>query len=138
MAPVVWHHPVLGRMRQLGADLVALRNDSMSLRHEDVTGGHNAIHLIERTQACTRQEALVHASRIAQDKVDELVSLEATDLPRLVRALSPEQRTAVLGYAGVIHDWVRGDYEWERISGRHQQHRILPDWATGLLVGAES
>jgi hypothetical protein len=138
VAPAVWHDPVLHRMRRLGADLVALRNDSMSLRHEDVTGGHNAIHLIERTRDCTRREAMAYGSRLAQRKVDELVELEATDLRRLADALEPGQRDAVLGYAEIIHDWICGDYEWEGISARHHEHRVLPDWANDLLVGAES
>ncbi|MFE7528366.1 hypothetical protein ACFU7Y_21990 [Kitasatospora sp. NPDC057542] len=132
--PAVWHHPYLQRMRQLGADLVAIRNDSMSTSHEDVTGLHNAIHIIERTQGCTRQEAVAQASVLAQEKVDELVALEAEELPRLLRHLDAGQGAAVLGYAEIIHDWVCGDYEWERISTRNQTHRALPEWASDLLV----
>ncbi|MFE1883639.1 terpene synthase family protein [Streptomyces diastatochromogenes] len=137
VAPVVWHHPLLRRMRQLAADLVGLRNDSMSLNHEDVTGGHNVIHLVERTHGCTRDEALVIASGIAQGKADELVELERQELPRIARALDDSQRVAVAGYADILHDWVCGDYEWERITTRHHAHRTLPEWATSLLVGAE-
>ncbi|MFF7884086.1 hypothetical protein ACH40F_20615 [Streptomyces sp. NPDC020794] len=136
--PELWHHPVLQRMRQLGADVVALRNDSMSLRHEDVTGGHNAIHLIQRSRGCTRQEALAEASRHAQEKVDELEELEERALSRLVRAVDQSQRAALRGYADIIHDWICGDYEWERITTRHDEHRVMPDWASGLLVGAGS
>ncbi|WP_329375461.1 terpene synthase family protein [Streptomyces sp. NBC_01483] len=136
--PELWHHPVLQRMRQLGADVVALRNDSMSLRHEDVTGGHNAIHLIQRSRGCTRQEALVEASRHAQQKVDELVELEERALSRLLRAVDESRRAALRGYADIIHDWIRGDYEWERITTRHDEHRVMPDWASGLLVSAGS
>jgi hypothetical protein len=137
VAPVVWHHPVLRRMRELGADLVALRNDSMSLTHEDVAGGHNSIHIIERTRACPRDDALAHASGLAQGMVDELAELEETALPRLGRHLDDAQRAAVRGYAEIIHDWVRGDYEWEQISTRHDEHRTMPEWAAGLLVGGE-
>ncbi|MER5782578.1 hypothetical protein ABT104_12750 [Streptomyces mobaraensis] len=136
--PELWHHPVLRRMRQLGADVVALRNDSMSLRHEDVTSGLNAIHLIQRTRGCTRQQALAEASRHAQAKVDELVELEERALSRLIRAVDPDRGAALLGYAEIIHDWIRGDYEWERITTRHDRHRVMPDWASGLLVGAGS
>jgi hypothetical protein len=135
---VLWHHPVLTRMRQLGADLVALRNDSMSTSHEDVTGVHNAIHIIERRDACTRAQALRHASRLAQDKVDELVALESEDVPRLLRHLDRRQQQAVTGYADILHDWVCGDYEWERISTRNRSHRSLPEWASCLLVASES
>lgn len=137
VAPVVWHDPVLRRMRQLAADLVGLRNDSMSLAHEDVVGGHNAIHLIERAHGCSRGEALTLACEIAQDKADALVELERRKLPRLVRALDADQRAAVTGYADILHDRVLGDYEWERTTTRHRAHRTLPDWATSLLVGAE-
>ncbi|MER7000665.1 hypothetical protein [Streptomyces sp. NPDC000410] len=136
--PELWHHPVLQRMRQLVADVVALRNDSMSLRHEDVTGGHNAIHLIRRSRGCTREEALAEASWRAQEKVDELVEPEERALPRLVRDVGRSQRAALRGYADIIHDWIRGDDEWERITTRHDEYRVMPDWASGLLVSAGS
>lgn len=136
--PELWHHPVLQRMRQLGADVVALRNDSMSLRHEDVVGGHNAVHLIQRSRGCTRWEALAEASRRAQEKVDELVELEEKALTRLLPAVDESQRVALRGYADIIHDWICGDYEWERITTRHDEHRVMPDWASGLLVSAGS
>lgn len=134
--PAVWHHPYLARMRQLGADLVAIRNDSMSTSHEDVTGLHNAIHIIERTRACTRPEALARASALGQEKVDQLVTLEAEALPRLLRHLNAAQGAAVLEYADVIHDWVVGDYVWEQTSTRNQSHRTLPEWASALLMTA--
>ena len=137
--PVLWHHPYLRRIRQLGADLVAIRNDSMSTAHEDVTGLHNAIHIIERARSVDRGQALAYVSELAQQKVDELVALEAESLPVLLRHLDADQGAAVLGYAEIIHDWICGDYEWEQISTRNQSHRTMPEWASGLLetAGAE-
>ncbi|MDX2918968.1 terpene synthase family protein [Streptomyces sp. NE06-03C] len=135
---VVWHHPVLKRMRQLGADLVAIRNDSMSTSHEDVDGLHNAIHIIERTQSCTREEAVERASALGQEKVSQLVAIEEEQLPQLLSHLDGAQQRAVLGYADTIHDWICGDYEWEQISARHASHRPMPEWASELLVAAGS
>jgi len=131
----LWHHPLLDQMRQLGADLVALRNDAMSTAHEDVSGLHNAIFIIEREQACGREEAVAVASRLAQTKVDRLVALEHHAVPRLLRRLDRSGQDAVRGYADILHHWIRGDYEWERLSTRHERHRTLPEWATSLLAG---
>ncbi|GIE88184.1 hypothetical protein Are01nite_46640 [Actinoplanes regularis] len=132
---VLWHHPLLEQMRHLAADLVALRNDSMSTTHEDVSGLHNAIFIIERERACDRERAVAVASRLAQAKVDRLIALEHHSVPRLLRRLDGAGQQAVLGYADILHHWIRGDYEWERLSGRHKQHRVLPEWATTLLAG---
>jgi hypothetical protein len=133
----LWHHPVLARMRQLGADLVAIRNDSMSTPHEDVAGLHNAICILERTRQCSRTGAISLASQVAQDKIGELAALEEQALPRLARGLDPEQHRVVLGYADIIHNWILGDYEWEQSSARNQQYRQRPDWAYGLLAAEE-
>ncbi|MEV7021289.1 hypothetical protein [Kitasatospora sp. NPDC093558] len=130
----LWHHPALARMRQLGADLVAIRNDSMSLPHEDVDGLHNTIHIVERAYSCTRQQAVERASAFAEDKVARIVALEERALPRLLQALDDHQRSAVAGYTETIHNWVVGDYEWERMSTRNEQHRPMPEWATTLLA----
>lgn len=135
---VLWHHPLLARMRQLAADVVALCNDALSTAHEDVTGLHNAVHIIERGQGCTRREAVGRASALAQAKVDELAVLEQEDVTRLLRHLNATDAAAVLGYADVLHDWICGDYEWEHISTRSQSFRTLPDWATSLLAPADS
>lgn len=132
---VLWHHPLLQQMRQLGADLVALRNDAMSTAHEDISGLHNAIFIIEREQGCGREQAVAVASRLAQRKVDRLVALEHRALPRLLRELDRAGQDAVGGYADILHHWIRGDYEWERLSTRHERHRALPEWATTLLAG---
>ncbi|AZQ70560.1 hypothetical protein EKH77_04425 [Streptomyces luteoverticillatus] len=130
----LWHHPLLARMRKLGADLVGIRNDSLSLPHEDVDGVHNAIHIIERTCSCTRERAIERASTLAQNKADELVFLEQRDLPRLLQRLNAEQRHAVLGYAEIVHNWIVGDYEWEQATARYASHREMPEWAADLLT----
>ncbi|MGF1426427.1 terpene synthase family protein [Kitasatospora sp. LaBMicrA B282] len=132
----LWHHPLLMRMRQLAADVVALCNDATSTSHEDVTGLHNALHIIERTRGCDRPEALRQAAALAQGKVDELAVLESEDLARMLHRLGPTDAEALLGYRDVLHDWICGDFEWERTSTRNQSHRTVPDWAASLLVPA--
>ncbi|WP_213451631.1 terpene synthase family protein [Rhizomonospora bruguierae] len=131
--PTVWHHPALARLRQLGADLVAIRNDSMSTPHEDVQGLHNTIHIIEATRGCSREEAVAEASAIAQCKIAEIVELEQTNLPRIMAEISVERRAALNGYTDIIHNWIVGDYEWEQVSTRNESHRETPEWATTLL-----
>ncbi|GAA0930679.1 terpene synthase family protein [Nonomuraea longicatena] len=88
--PALWHHPLPARMRGLVADLVARRADG--------TGPH----------ACGRGDA-------AQRTVDRLVVLEETALPRLARRLDPGHRTALRGYADILHNRIVGDHEWRRL-----------------------
>ncbi|MEU1280075.1 hypothetical protein [Streptomyces sp. NPDC005805] len=137
LPPFLWSHPLLTEFRRLGADLVALRNDSLSTRHEETDGVHNAVFILERLHDCDRAEAVALASRTAQAKMDRLLELEAEALPRLMKHLDGARREAVACHVDVVRNWIVGDYVWEAESTRNAGHRETPDWARGLLFGED-
>ncbi|MFF8774296.1 pentalenene synthase [Kitasatospora sp. NPDC015120] len=118
---LVWHAPVLGELRRLTAEVIGMSNDLCSVEKEAAAGdeGNNLLLVLERERGMGRAEA-----------VEEVVAAIAR---RVARFAVVEERVADLGCvlsedgaAGVrrlvtgLHDLVRGDYAWERMSGRYR------------------
>ncbi|MFE4515565.1 pentalenene synthase [Kitasatospora sp. NPDC056783] len=120
---LVWHAPVLGELRSLTAEIIGMSNDLCSVEKEAAAGdeGSNVLLVLERERGIGRAEA-----------VEEVVGAIAR---RVARFAVVEERVADLdslfpgggdGAVGVrrlvtgLHDLVRGDYAWERMSGRYR------------------
>ncbi|MFE6099612.1 pentalenene synthase [Streptomyces laurentii] len=122
---LAWHAPVLGELRSLTAEIIGMSNDLCSVEKEAAAGdeGNNVLLVLERERGIGRAEAVEEVVGAIERRVAQFESVEArvADLDCL---LSGDGAAAVRRLVTGLHDLVRGDYAWERASGRY---RIAPE-----------
>jgi len=134
--PQVQAHEVMRAMRTCATDTIAYMNDIHSLEREESRGdAHNLVTVLRREHGLTREEGLAQAIRMARAELDEYIRLEG----RLSKVcaelgLDVDQRHAVDLAVDGIRNWIRGNHDWARSTGRYDRSAHL---GTGedLLVG---
>ncbi|SEG99756.1 germacradienol/geosmin synthase [Nonomuraea solani] len=118
-------HPLMQNMRAAAADVIAYMNDLQSLEREERRGdSHNLVTVLMRHRGCSRAAAIDEAVRMTADRLAAYLHLESR-VPRLCDELgmAQNQRAATdVGVAG-IRNWIRGNYDWARNTGRYTANR---------------
>ncbi|MER7701544.1 pentalenene synthase [Kitasatospora sp. NPDC097605] len=127
---LVWHTPVLAELRGLTAEVIGLSNDLCSAEKEEAAGDvrNNVVLVLQRERGCGRAEAVEEVVGAITERVARFVAVEErmADLDCvLTEGGAADVRRLVTG----LHGLIRGDYAWERMSGRYRAGRHRADRA---------
>lgn len=122
------HHPVLRRLRQIGADVPSLSNDVYSYPLEAPRGDvYNLVMIAQREQGCSTDEAFEFVLAEAQRMIDQFAELteqlaDAYEQLGLSQAeLEPTRR-----YVDGLTAWLVGYLDWEERTGRYAAPQPTP------------
>ena len=105
------------------SDWVHLHNDIFSYQREIEQGGENSngLLVVERFLNCDPQRAANVVNDLLTSRLHQFEHTIVTELPPLFEeyGLDPMARENVLRYVKGLQDWMAGDYEWHRRSGRY-------------------
>ncbi|WP_274564750.1 terpene synthase family protein [Streptomyces spiramyceticus] len=108
------------------ADTVGIRNDIYSYRKEidSEQEVNNGVLTIQRFLDCGLQQAVDIAYDLFTARIREFEETAATDLPQLLVDLGPDVSENVLAYVRTLQDWMAGDNQWYRRTGRYTRRPI--------------
>ena len=112
----VFDDPRVERMIVISEDVVVLVNDVQSVEKDESTGSVqlNCLSIVERTNGCSRQEAIAEVQGLVRELVEEFLRLRE-EIPRLVEELSltPSVHEDLNRYvADALCPIMRGNYDW--------------------------
>jgi germacradienol/geosmin synthase len=123
--------PVLS-MEVAAADFACLLNDVFSYRKEIEFEGeiHNAVLVVGNFLDCGPQEAMDVVGDLMAARMQEFQHVTETQLPALFDefALDDAARTALLGYAQELRDWLAGILTWHEGCHRYDEATLLRDF----------
>jgi germacradienol/geosmin synthase len=130
--------PVRG-MELAAQDFACLFNDVFSYRKEIEFEGeiHNAVLVVQNFLDCEPQQAMDVVGDLMAARMAEFQQLTDVELPTLFEefALDEAARTALLGYAQELRDWMAGILTWHEGCHRYEEATLLRDFphvAAGL------
>jgi germacradienol/geosmin synthase len=121
LPPQVAAHEVMRAMRRCATDTIAYMNDIHSLEREEYRGDpHNLVLVLRRERRLAREDAVAEAIRMARAELDEYLRLEER-LPKVCveLGLDADERMAVDACVEGIRNWIRGNHDWARSTGRY-------------------
>lgn len=131
--------PHLQKMRTLANGHVILVNEICSVEREEAQGDkRNLVLLTEREHCCSRSTAIETLLAEANQQLETFLALE-TSIPEVCTSygLSPEECGLVTRHIDGLRMWIRGNYDWHRISGRYSMTDIVdaaePNYLENLL-----
>ena len=102
-------------------NVISWCNDIFSAPREIGSGDvHNLVYILHHQQQINLQEAIVLAAEMHDQKVQELIELEAS-IPSFGEKIDDE----ITKYISGLHSWIRGNLDWYFQSGRYQTLEIL-------------
>lgn len=108
-------HYILKKMNVIANNIISWCNDIFSARREIESGDvHNLVFVLHHQQQISLEEAVKLAAEMHDQKVKELLSLEAY-LPSFGEEIDNE----VAKYISGLHSWIRGNLDWYFQSGRY-------------------
>ncbi|MBX7269519.1 terpene synthase [Micromonospora sp. Llam7] len=111
----VYHHPFLGRIRDVGNDLLSWYNDIASLERDEVTsGGHNLVLVLAAERRVPLPAAVELAAERWHESMRRFVALTAT-----VPSFGPALDGAVTAHLDGVARAVRGTIDWTLESARY-------------------
>ena len=134
---VIMDSPPMRSLRRSAVHVTAYINDVQSVEREEANQDpNNLVRVLEHTQQLSRGPAVSVACSIVQERLEQLPLLEH-EVAGLVRArgLGTDQARSVTDFISGLHDWIVGNYEWGRSSGRYvvQSGEGVQEW-TGELI----
>lgn len=104
------------------ADGVHLRNDIFSYQKELLAGEINGVMVAEDFLSCDLQQAVEVVNELATSRMQQFENTAMTELPLLIAeyGLGPAALYDVLSYIKGLQDWMGGDFEWEKKTGRYK------------------
>jgi pentalenene synthase len=123
-------------------DVVILVNEVCSVEKEEARREvHNLVLIVERIRRCSRAEAIEALIEMASQRVSRFLEREK-EIPALCEtlALPVQSSISVDRYADAMRAWMRGNYDWERRSGRYAPESLTqadePGYLEDLLLDA--
>ena len=104
------------------ADGVHLRNDIFSYQKEVLAGEINGVVVVEQFLGCDLQQAVDAVNELATSRMQQFENTALTELPLLIAeyGLDPKALQDTLSYLKGLQDWMGGDFEWEKKTGRYK------------------
>jgi 5-epi-alpha-selinene synthase len=114
-------HYNLKQLNVMTNNIISWCNDIFSARREIESGDvHNLVFVLHHHHQISLGEAVKLAAKMHDQKVKELISLEAS-LPLFGEATDKELAKYISG----LHSWIRGNLDWYFQSGRyHNQEKL--------------
>ncbi|MFE6867693.1 pentalenene synthase [Kitasatospora sp. NPDC057692] len=118
---LAWHTPVLAELRSLTAEVIGMSNDLCSAEKEEAAGdvGNNLLLILERDRGIGRTQAAEEVVSAIGRRVTRFAAMEER-VADLGCWLSEDDAVGVRRLVTGLHDLMRGDYAWERMSGRYR------------------
>ena len=119
--PAAYASALVRDLLECTMDAVILVNEVCSLEKEEASGDiHNLVQIVQRSNRCSRGDAIDVIIGMAARRVHRFVRRQ-DELRELCAALAlPPGSAALLDrYADGMRSWMRGNYDWERQSGRY-------------------
>lgn len=102
-------------------NIISWCNDIFSAPREIGSGDvHNLVYILHHQKQITLQEAIIMTAKMHNQKVIELIDLEAK-IPSLGEKIDNE----IAKYISGLHSWIRGNFDWYFQSGRYQNLELL-------------
>ncbi|MDG4795266.1 terpene synthase [Micromonospora sp. WMMD1082] len=115
----VYHHPLLGQLRDIGNDLLSWYNDIASLDRDAATsGGHNLVLALAADARVPVPAAVELAAQRWHQSMGRFVALRAT-----VPSFGPTLDSAVTAHLDGVARAVRGTIDWTLESARYAADR---------------
>jgi hypothetical protein len=133
--PAAYTAKLVRDLQECTLDVVILVNEVCSVEKEQARQDvHNLVLIVEQSNRCDRPEAIEVLMAMAGLRISRFVRLER-EIPALCEALAlPAQSSSVLErYADAMRAWMRGNYDWERRSGRYAAENLIQPHEPGYL-----
>jgi germacradienol/geosmin synthase len=107
-------------------DIGPLRIDLFSYQKESETDGginngiNNGVLVVQRFLNVAVDDAVSVVNDLADGRLRQFERIVSTELPALLAELAPETRQQVLRYVESLQDWMAGDLQWSKVTGRYR------------------
>jgi germacradienol/geosmin synthase len=119
-------------------DFCGLLNDLYSYQKEIQFEGelHNGVLVAQKFLDCSRPEAITIVNNLMTARVEQLEYLVATELPVLCNHLELDERArrGVARYVKDIENWMAGQLNWCRATGRYAEALLLETPSIGRML----
>jgi germacradienol/geosmin synthase len=117
-------------------DVGPLRTDIFAY-HKDIAaegGINNGVHVVRRFLNIGLDDAVAVVNDLATGRLRQFERVAATELPAMLAesGLEPGTRQGVLSYVEALRDWMAGDLQWSRVTGRYRAAPTLLDPQLGM------